>query len=139
MRERPRRRLPSPYGGSTSQRGMNGEAPGPAARKSAEEANPASQAGKGNHGPTTTNSTAQIKGHFGSRNHKPNENLEMEIFEKVEVKCMTKLPHAIVENETPSPARTGQSHDPLEICLDPRNISSNSEIQENRAPSPTPF
>jgi hypothetical protein len=36
---------------------MNGEAPGPAARKSAEEANPASQAGKGNHGPTTTNST----------------------------------------------------------------------------------
>jgi len=29
----------------------------------------------------------------------------MEIFEKVEVKCMTKLPHAIVENETPSPAR----------------------------------
>ncbi|KAG0523567.1 hypothetical protein BDA96_07G133700 [Sorghum bicolor] len=57
MRERPRRRLPSPYGGSTSQRGMNGEAPGPAARKSAEEANPASQAGKGNHGPTTTNST----------------------------------------------------------------------------------
>ncbi|XP_021321431.1 uncharacterized protein LOC110437336 isoform X2 [Sorghum bicolor] len=111
MRERPRRRLPSPYGGSTSQRGMNGEAPGPAARKSAEEANPASQA----------------------------ENLEMEIFEKVEVKCMTKLPHAIVENETPSPARTGQSHDPLEICLDPRNISSNSEIQENRAPSPTPF
>lgn len=33
------------------------------------------------------------------------ENLEMEIFEQVEVKCMTKSPHTIVENETPSPAR----------------------------------
>jgi hypothetical protein len=33
------------------------------------------------------------------------ENLGMEIFEKMEVICMTKLPHTIVENETPSPAR----------------------------------